>query len=298
MNVGLPTEDNFLALEPELSDTDTAGVIVIAAPYEATSSYGKGSCDGPAAIIDASHQVEFFDATLGFQPVEACGGIATVEAVSIEDCDGAEFSKRLHDAVAPWLAQNKFVITLGGEHSSIVGAVQAHCEQFDDVTVLHFDAHSDLRPSYEDSAWNHACAIARVRDFHQDVVQVGIRSQDADERKLVDSEGIPCFYAHQIYNMQQSGQDWIGAIIGATKSRVYITFDCDVFDPSIIPATGTPEPGGLTWYQIDALFARLFREREVVGMDVNELSPLPEQSVSEFTMAKFINRLIGYKFLK
>jgi len=292
----LPVDRNFLGIEAADSDPTTSGVIVVLAPFEATSSYGQGSCDGPEAILDASHQVEFFDAALGFVPYEACGGIATLEPIACEGCDGEAIARKLRDAVAPWLPKGKFVITLGGEHSSIVGAVQAHCEHFDDVTVLHFDAHTDLRPEYEGTPWNHACAAARVRDFHKDMVQVGIRSQDAHERRVIDSENIPCFYAHSIYEKERAGVDWVGEVIAATKQRVYITFDCDVFDPSIISATGTPEPGGLTWYQLDTLFARLFREREVVGMDISELSPIPGQTVSEFTIARLIHRLIGYRF--
>lgn len=297
MSVGLPTERNFLGLAAEFSDTSTAGVVVIPAPYEATSSYGRGSCAGPEAILEASHQVEFFDAALGIEPFRACGGIATLEPLDLDGCDGAAVAHRLEETVAPWLAKDKFVITLGGEHSSIVGAVRAHCDRYAPVTVLHFDAHSDLRPAYEGSPWNHACAAARIRDFHEDIVQVGIRSQDIDERRLIENQNIPCFYAHEIYAQQLAFQDWIAPIIESTRARVYVTFDCDVFDPSVIPATGTPEPGGLTWYQIDALFARLCREREVVGLDVSELSPLPNQTVSEFTVARTICRFIGYRFM-
>jgi len=293
---GLPIESNFLGIPFEDSNPETARVIVLSVPFEVTSTAGRGSCDGPEAIIEASRHMELFDAALGFEPYKACGGIATMPAMPVDGHDGETLRARLRDAVAPWLERGRFVVVLGAEHTSIVGAVEAHCGRFEDVTVLHFDAHSDLRPDYEGDPWNHACAMTRVLDFHDHIVQVGIRSQDRMDRVLIDQHDIPVFYAHEIHRMQEAREDWVGRIVGACRPRVYISFDCDVFDPSVIPGTGTPEPGGLTWYQVDAILARLCAERDVVGLDVTELAPLAGQPASQFTIARIIHRLIGYRF--
>jgi agmatinase len=296
MSGGLPIERNFMGLDPDLSDPETAGVIVVPAPFEATSSYGTGSSRGPAAIIEASHQVEFYDCALGFEPVQACGGIATVDPVPVEAQSGAQFADRLESAVGCWLDRGKFVVTLGGEHSSVVGAVRAHAKRFQDLTVLQLDAHSDLRDQYLDNPWSHASALRRILDSHDHAVQVGIRSEETKERQTAHDLGVTTFYAHAIARQAEAHDDWIAAIVAAARRRVYVTFDADAFDPSLVPATGTPEPGGLTWYQVDRLLQRLCAEREVVGFDVSELAPIEGTTVSEFTLAKIIYRFIGYKF--
>ena len=296
MSAALSPEACFLAPPPGLCDPATAGVIVIPVPFEATSSYGRNSCKGPGAILDASRHVEFFDVALGFEPVRACGGIATLEPLPVAHCDGAALCERLDEEVTTWLAREKFVIVFGGEHTSVIGAVRAHGRRYPDLSVLQLDAHADLRPTYEGTPWSHACAMARVLDFHDGLVQVGVRSQAIEERRVVERHAIPNFYAHEIYRQQEQGRDWIAPMLAALKPRVYITCDCDVLDPSIVPATGTPEPGGLTWWHLDRLFERLCREREVVGLDVSELAPFEGLTAPQFTVAKLIYRLIGYVF--
>ncbi len=297
MHMGyLDERSNFMGLPDAQCRADSAGVVLILAPYETTSTFGKGSIDGPQAILEASHEVELFDAALGYEPCETCGGIATLTPLSLSSLHCKEANRQLHDTVAGWIQDNRFSVTLGGEHTSIIGAVQAHSEAFDDVTVVQIDAHSDLRPSYQDDPWSHACATARILDFHDDVVQVGIRSEAREEREIVREKELPVFYAHDIHRQGDAREDWVGAIIESTNKRVYITFDCDALDPALIPGTGTPEPGGLTWQQLDHLAARLFKEREVVGFDVSELMPLDETPVSEFTIAKLVYRWIGYRF--
>lgn len=287
---------NFLALPEESSSPERAGVVVILVRFEATSTYGTGTARGPEAIIHASHQVELFDAALGFEPYRATGGIATRAPLDVAGCDGETVAQRVREAVARQLAEGKFVVVLGGEHTAVVGAIQAHCAAFDDLTVLQLDAHSDLRPTYYGSPWNHACAMARVLDFHRAVVQVGIRSQALEERRIAEAHGLPVFYAHDIHGHEDRGEHWVTGVIAATTPRVYVTLDCDVFDPAVVPATGTPEPDGLTWRQVDRLLARLCAEREVVGLDVSELAPIPGVQHAEFTIAKLIYRFIGHRF--
>lgn len=288
--------DNFLGLPPDHSDPATARVVILPVPFERTSTYGQGSCRGPAAILAASHEIELFDCELECEPYLAAGGIATLAALPVADCDGEEVAGRLRKAAREQLAEGKFLITLGGEHTSIVGAIHAHCERFPDLTVLQLDAHSDLRHSYRGSTWNHACAMARVLDRHRKLVQVGIRSQDRHDHKLAQESDIPVFLSYRILREHQEGEDWVSRIIDATGPEVYITLDCDVMDPGIIPATGTPEPGGLSWFQVDTLLARLCQERKVVGLDVSELAPLPDLVHPQFSIAKLIHRFVGHRF--
>jgi len=287
---------NFLGLTSGDAHPASAGVVVLPVPFERTSTFGRGSCAGPAAILAASQQVELFDVTLGYEPYRAAGGIATLPPWQTEVSDSAVLADNLCQEVKSWLSRGKFLITLGGEHTSIVGAIWAHCEIHPDLTVLQLDAHSDLRAEYLGSAWNHACAMARVRDRHESLVQVGVRSQDRSEWELVQKQQIPVFYAHRIHQDREGAKDWIAAVIAATRSRVYISLDCDVLDPAIIPATGTPEPGGLTWAHVDALLARLCREREVLGLDVSELAPVTGLTHPQFTVAKLIYRFLGHRY--
>ena len=273
-----------------------AAVMILPVPFEATSTFGSGSHRGPSAILSVSTELELFDAVLGREPYLDCGGIATLRPLDVADHTGKSLCDRLSKEVNTWLAQGKFVITLGGEHTSVVGAIHAHCEFFEDLTVLTVDAHSDLRDTYLNDPWNHACAMARVLDFHDAMVQVGVRSQDRSERVRAESAGLPIFYARRIHECEAKGDDWMAEVIGAMRKRVYISFDCDALDPAILPATGTPEPDGLTWHQVDGLLARLCLEREVVGFDVAELAPVEGLLHPQFTIAKLIYRFIGRRF--
>jgi agmatinase len=292
----LPPGDNFLALSEDQSNPDCAHVVIVPVPFEATSTYGRGSAGGPAAILRASREVELFDAALGFAPHSSAGGIATRVPLDTAGLDGAALAGLLRQEVGDWLGGGRFVTVLGGEHTSVVGSIQAHCSAYDALTVLQLDAHSDLRPQYLDDVWNHACAMARVLDFHDHVVQVGIRSQAEEERTASEGRGIPVFYAHEIHRRAECHEDWVQGVIDALRPNVYITLDCDVMDPSVVPATGAPEPGGLTWQQITVLLERLCAGRNVVGFDVNELAPVDGSHHAEFTVAKLVYRLLGYRF--
>ena len=292
----LPSTERFLALDDEFARPDDAGCVIVPVPFERTSSYGKGSRDGPGAILSASHQVELFDAGLEFEPHVAANGIVTLAPLRVDDCDGETLAGRVHGVCTHWLDAGKRVVTLAGEHTGAVGAIRAHAEKHDDLTVLQLDAHSDLRCIYEDSPWSHACAMARVLDFHAGLVQVGVRSQCGEEAALARERGIPVFGGESILQWEEDRIDWVREVIAATAPKVYVTFDCDVLDPSVMPATGTPEPGGLTWRQVDRLLDRLSAERQLVGMDVSELAPIPTLSHPQFTIARLVHRAIGYMF--
>lgn len=285
----------FLGLDDRLNNPESAGVVVVQVPFERTSSYGTGSANGPAAIIAASHEVELFDTHLGFEACEASDGIATLAPTGIDDGDdGASVADKAEEIVGHWLERNKTVVTLAGEHTGIVGAVRAHARRFENLTVLQLDAHSDLRETYHDDPWNHACTMARILDFHEDIVQAGIRSEAREERERVEGLRLPVFRGEAIQHDDRRGEDWVSPIVEACSENVYMTFDCDVLDPSIMPSTGTPEPGGLTWMQVDRLFARLCEKRNVVGFDLSELAPVAGVHHPQFTAAKLIYRILGY----
>ncbi|MGE3165450.1 MAG: agmatinase [Planctomycetota bacterium] len=292
---GLPPTQNFLGLPAEHSDPARAGVIVQQVPFEATSTFGVGSSVGPAAILDASREVELFDAELGCEPWQAARGIATLAPLPVVDLTGAAVAQLLAERTAALLDRGKFVVTIGGEHTSIVGAAWAHADRFPNLTVVQFDAHSDLRPEYHGTAWNHACAIARIRERSPRVVAVGIRSQEREERRLCDHDAqLTTVYAHEVH--AESPEAWLDRVIDACGPEVYVTFDFDALDPALMPATGTPEPGGLTWQQATRALRRLCRERRVVGVDFNELAPIGGLHHPQFVAAKLIYRFLGYRF--
>ncbi|MCX8064054.1 MAG: agmatinase, partial [Candidatus Hydrogenedentes bacterium] len=262
----LKQTDNFLGIEDKYSNFETSKYVILPIPYEETSTYGKGSKLGPQAILNASHEVELYDVVLGMETYKECGGITTIKPTKLGARTSKDLSKKLSEFVRKMLELNKFVITIGGEHTSVVGAIYAHIEKFPDLTILQFDAHSDLRDSYSGDKWNHACAMARVLDTYKGkLVQIGIRSVGPEELELRAniSQRLITFHAHDV----KDNPDKIHDIINHLGEKVYITFDCDVFDPSVIPATGTPEPGGLTWEWIDKFFHTLTKERRVVGFD-------------------------------
>ncbi len=291
--VGLKENKNFLGIPKEYSDFETSKYVILPVPYEKTSTYGKGSRKGPEAILKASHEVELYDVALGMETYKECGGITTLSPTTFEVKKGESLATKLQDFVMHLLNEDKFVITIGGEHTSVVGAIYAYIEKFPKLTVVQFDAHSDLRDSYMNSKWNHACAMARVLDKHKGkLIQVGIRSVGPEELDIrgKNSDRVVTYYAYDI--KEDFGK--IEKIIDDLTEYVYITFDCDVFDPSVIPATGTPEPGGLTWEWVDGFFCELSQRRKIVGFDVSELLPIPTLHHPQFIIAKLIYRIIGY----
>lgn len=290
----LPADERFLGLADDQADPQRAGFIVVPVPFERTSSYGRGSSAGPAAILAASQQVELRDTGLDCEPWEAFGGIATMRPLPIDLADdGQAVMKKLERVVDDCLDRDKTVATFAGEHTGVVGAVRAHARRAADLTVLQLDAHSDLRRSYQGDPWNHACAMTRVLDFHHDIVQVGIRSESSEDAAMVKEHGLRVFRGEAIQHEARRGVDWIAPIIDACSERVYVTLDCDVLDPSIMPATGTPEPGGLGWTQMIEFLERLCRNRCVVGFDLCELAPIGGLHFPEFAAAKLAYRLIG-----
>ena len=279
--------DNFLGLPDQYANLDTARVVLLPVPYQATVSWKGGTKDGPRAIVDASHYLELYDHELDNQPYEI--GVHTLPEIVLSGAGPEAAVTQLRAAVGQVLTTDKFMIMLGGEHSLSSAPILAHVEKLGDrrLSVLQFDAHTDLRPQYDETPFSHASVMYRVhRDV--DLVPVGIRSMTSDERALVRERDIPVVFGHEL---QSPG--WIDRVLGALGPDVYISFDVDYFDPSIVPSTGTPEPGGGSWYPTLQLLERVFRERNVVGCDVVELAPLPGLVAPDFTIAKLVYKMIG-----
>ncbi|HET6514595.1 MAG TPA: agmatinase [Thermodesulfovibrionales bacterium] len=286
---------NFLNLPEEWSGLDRSRVVILPVPYEHTTSYGKGTASGPVSVLAASGQVELYDEELGAEIYRVTGGIATLEPMEFQSFDATALGL-IEEQVHGLIEKGKTVVCIGGEHSISIGAVHAHSRRYANLSVLQLDAHSDLRDEYEGDRYSHACVMARVYDFNKDIVQVGIRSQCAAEAEFIKREGIKTFYDYSIRQREYGGggRSWDEEVIDFLKGDVYLTFDCDFFDPALMPAVGTPEPGGFGWYETLSFLRRLAKRRNIVGFDITELSPLPGLIHPQFIIAKLIYKLIGY----
>ena len=277
---------NFGGLPPEYSGRDTSRIALLPVPYDGTSTWVKGADKGPEAILRASANLELYDIETDSQVY--LNGIFTEEAVST-DRSPADMVAAVRQKVREHLADGRLAVVIGGEHSVSIGAVQAHAQRYPGMSVLQLDAHSDLRDEYEGSKFNHACVMARVRELCP-TVQVGIRSMDISEKPALDGDRV--FFAEDIHD--RSG--WIDEVVARLTEQVYVTVDLDVFDPSIMPSTGTPEPGGLLWYEVLALMEKVCRRRTVVGFDVVEMCPVETNWAPEFLAAKLIYKILSYRF--
>lgn len=281
---------NFLDLPGQLTDFERAQVAVLCIPYEASTTYGRGTQRGPQAIVDASHQVEFYDEELDLEPCQI--GISTSMPIEKFDSNPEVAMEQISAACDKLLSQNKFVISLGGEHTVTVGLVRAFKKHYPNLWVLQLDAHSDLRNEYHGSKLNHACVMARVNEICP-FLGVGIRSAIKDERNLLKPPS-QIHYAHEL----QRNPSWSSFLVEPLREPVYITIDLDFFDPAIVPAVGTPEPGGFFWYETLAFLRNVIRSRKVVGFDIVELCPQAGFQASDFVAAKLAYKLIGYLFEK
>ncbi len=277
-----------MGVQNEFKDSD---VVILPVPYEGTISYRGGTREGPHAILTASRQVEFFDLEFGKEVVFDIKLHTTDELEP--DCDSPyKTIKRVEEAVGEILKNKKFPIVFGGEHSITLGEVFAIKKKYQNLSVLQVDAHADLRESYEGSKYNHACVMRRVREDAKidTVVQVGIRAIDKSEYDYIKNKNIK----NDIYFGRKFDSN---KIVERLSENVFITIDLDCFDPSIIPAVGTPEPGGLLWEEVIGLLRTVAKKRRIVGFDIVELAPISGQVVSEFLAAKLTYKLLGYSFL-
>lgn len=285
---------NFLGLP----DVDTAygksNAVILPVPYDSTTSYMPGTRNGPFSILTASRNVELYDSELGCEPLSK--GIHTLPEIE-PDMRGPDATiKVVESAVSQLLKDEKFPVMLGGEHSLTTGPVKALKKKYPkDLCVLQLDAHADLRDEFENTPFNHASVMRRVIEFAP-LTQVGIRNISEGEMTFVRKiRHRNIFWAR---DLQTPSDEWIPRVISGLSKKVYITIDLDVFDPSIMPSVGTPEPGGLTWYPVLSLLERVIREREIVGLDVVELCPIPGLVAPDFLAAKLVFKILGNLFLK
>lgn len=294
--IELPKKKNFLGLEKRHSSYNNSSIVIIQAPLEKTVSYGRGTNKGPSEILKASHYVEFFDEEI---EQELCydKGICTLDELKFQNLSIAKSIDKIYKDVNKHIQAGKFVITLGGEHSISLATIQAHYENYDDISVLQIDAHSDLRDSYQGSKYSHASVMARVAEFTQNIVQVGIRAQSKEEFDFIKEKGIKTFYSRGI-RTDRYGKNWQNKVVDQLNQNVYITFDVDGLDPSVIPGTGTPEPGGLFWDETMNLLRSIGEKRNVIGFDIVEVAPQKYDNVSSFNAAKLTYKLLNYSFFK
>ena len=281
----------FLAPPDPYCDLKDARAVVVPFPYEGGVSYGHGAADAPQAILEASQQVEFYDDVLDAEAYRV--GIATLATPVIPE-QSEPMVQLLAQLTDKLLDRRKFPIVVGGDHSITTGFVRSVAKHFPTFGVIQLDAHADLRDSYEDNPLSHASVMARIRELTPHTFQFGIRSMAAEEAKRVKDEKL-CFCTMRQW--RQGRFDWQAAL-DSLPEKVFITLDVDVFDWSVIAATGTPEPGGLYWDETLDLLKSVFDAKDVIGCDVVELSPRPGEINSAFALAKLIYKMIGFKFAR
>jgi agmatinase len=274
----------LLDMPSRYAKLENAKFVLIAVPYDDTSTYIKGAEKGPQAIIDASDSIELYDIQTGLEAYKS--GIHTDKYI-FSFLSPEKMVAEVKERVTFFLQQNKIPALLGGEHSISIGAIEAFAEKYPNLSVLQIDAHADLREIYNGSPYNHACVMRRAQEV-ADVVQVGIRNVCIEEKNNIIPENI--FYAHEIYGKT----DWMKKAIDRLTEHVYLTIDLDGFDPSIAPATGTPLPGGLLWYETLMFLELLFKSKKVVGFDVVELCPQKENRISDVLAAVLVYKIISF----
>lgn len=279
------TPFNFCGLTEQFTAFEKSAIVLLPVLFDETTTWLKGSDRGPDAIIEASRNLELYDIETDSEvyrngihtghPIRATGSEAMIVKVEAKTSE--------------LIRLGKFVVTLGGEHSVSIGAIRAHAAFYKGMAVLHLDAHTDMRDEYEGNRYSHACTVARIKESVQTVVSVGIRSMDSSEREKIDEKMV--FYAARIHE----SDDWITETVALLPGQVYITIDLDVFDPGIMPSIGTPEPGGMDWYQVIRLLKAVSDNRMITGFDVVELCPT-DNKTPDFMAAKLIYKLLSYRF--
>ena len=278
------SKKNYAGIPDKYARIDEAKVVLIPVPYDGTSTWQKGADKGPDAFLEASENMELYDIETRSEVYKK--GVYLAPAVT-EDSSPEKMVEAVYKTTKNYIAQDKFVTLFGGEHSISIGSIKAFSESFADLTVVQLDAHADLRPEYEGSKCNHACAMHEASK-NTNLIQVGIRSMDISETEHMDENQV--YFGHDLY------EDWMDDAIGQMTPNVFITIDLDAFDPSILPSTGTPEPGGLFWYETLEFLKLMFKKKNVVGFDIVELCPKEDEKSSDFLAAKLYYKMLSYKF--
>lgn len=275
----------YAGLEDPYGVETFAKVVLQPIPFDLTSTYKSGSDKGPAALIEASRNMELYDIETDSEVF--LKGIYTAPPVLAKTPE--EMIEKSYKTIKKFLSADKFVVTLGGEHTISYPAIKAHFDHYQALTVLQFDAHADLYPAYENNPFSHASVMSRVLELPANLVSVGIRSLSSEENKRIDRS--KTFFAHELHG------NWIDRLMNLLNGPIYITFDLDAFDSSLMPSTGTPEPGGLDWNLSMQVLKRVFREKKVVGFDIVELCPSPHAHAPDYLAAKLLYKMLSYKFI-
>lgn len=276
----------FADIPENYARLEQSKIVLIPVPYDGTSTWQKGADKGPAAFLEAAENMELYDIETDSEVYKE--GIFLAESIT-ENSSPESVVNKVHSITKSYINKNKFVTLFGGEHSISIGSIRAFNECFDNLTVLQIDAHADLRSEYNGSPYNHACAVYEANET-TNLVQVGIRSMDASEKRVMNLEKV--FFAHEM----AVNQYWMDDVIDQLTQNVFITFDLDAMDPSLLPSTGTPEPGGLFYYETLEFLKKVFQEKNVVGFDMVELCPNKDEKSSDFLAAKLYYKMLSYKF--
>ena len=282
----MKTNSTYAGIPEAYATSEKSKIVLIPVPYDGTSSWKKGADKGPKAFLEASENMELYDIETDSEVYKQ--GIYLSQPVT-ESSSPETMVEAVTEKVKSYLNRNKFVTLFGGEHSISIGAIRAFSRHYENLTVVQIDAHADLRESYEGSKCNHACALYEANQT-TNLIQVGIRSMDHSEKSVMNYDNV--FFAHEI----ESDDYWIEQAVERMTDTVYITIDLDGFDPSLFPATGTPEPGGLFWYETLRFLREVFKEKNVVGFDLVELCPSPALYASDFLAAKLYYKMLSYKY--
>lgn len=276
----------YAGISEQYAKIETSKIVLIPVPYDGTSTWQKGADKGPEAFLDASENMELYDIETDSEVYKK--GVYLADAVT-EKSSPEKMVEAVHAVTKTFIRKNKFVTIFGGEHSVSIGTIRAFNECFNDLTVVQIDAHADLRKEYDGSACNHACAVYEASQ-NTNLIQVGIRSMDILEKTVMDTEKV--FFAHEM----AIDDYWMENAIDLMTKNVFLTIDLDAFDPSILPSTGTPEPGGLLWYETLDFLKKIFKQKNVVGFDIVELCPNENEKSSDFLAAKLYYKMLSYKF--
>lgn len=277
---------NDLGIPVENAQLENADIVLIPVPFDGTSTWQKGADKGPQAFVEAFENMELYDIETDSEVF--LRGIYLAESVG-EEQSPEKMVEAVHNVTKKYLLKKRFVTLIGGEHSISIGAIRAFNEHYSNLTVVQLDAHADLRRQYKGTPFNHACAMYEASQ-NCNLVQVGIRSMAKSEKRVMNPEQV--FFAHEMVENDY----WMEMSLECMTDDVYITFDLDVFNPSILPSTGTPEPGGLWWYETLDFLKKIFRSKNVVGFDIVELCPNPNDKSSDFMAAKLYYKMLSYKF--
>ncbi|WP_185857288.1 agmatinase [Blattabacterium cuenoti] len=278
----------FAGIPKKYATLNKSKTVLILVPYDYTQTWKKGSKKGPKAFLSAAEHIELYDIETKSEVYKK--GIFIVPYVINSSISTKKMIEKIYNVTKKFLSKEKFITFIGGDHSISIGSIRAFGEKYANLSILHMDAHTDLRPIYKGDPYNHACSMYEASQKHP-LIQIGIRSMDILEKKYIQKGNI--FYMHEIYENDL----WMQDAIHKLSENVFISIDIDVFDPSIAPSTGTPEPGGLSWYTTLKFLKKVFLKKNVIGFDIVELLPNKEESSTDFLTVKLFYKLLSYKHI-